>query len=81
MDWRKCLQITYLEKTTTENTRRSLKANSGKTNNPVRKWEKIMNIYSTKEIHVTNKAHENSSPLRKGKLNHNEILIHIYQNG
>ena len=40
MDWRKCLQITYLEKTTTENTRRSLKANSGKTNNPVRKWLK-----------------------------------------
>ena len=45
------------------------KADSGKTNNPVRKWEKIMNIYSTKEDrHVTNKAYENSSPLGKCKL-------------
>lgn len=45
------------------------KPNSGKTSNPIKKWEKIMNIYFAKEdIHMTKKTHENCSPLGKCKL-------------
>ena len=40
MDWRKCLQITYLEKTTIENTWRSLKSQQWKNKSPSLKMGK-----------------------------------------